>query len=72
MSLEQPDSAALRRSIKTVVEVHDQITVPEVVAEVADRHGCHEAPVVDALDQMDRHGFVYLVDNGDDREVRLP
>lgn len=72
MSLEQPNSAALRRSIKTVVEVHDQITVPVVVAEVADRHGCHEAPVVDALNEMERHGFVYLVPNGDSQEVRLP
>jgi len=72
MSLEQPNATEVRRTVKSVVELHDYITIDELVSEVAGRYDCHEAVVVDQLDEMERHGFVYLVPDGDTQEVRLP
>jgi hypothetical protein len=72
MSHERPSASTLRRTVKSVAELHDQITVGELVAEVADRHGCREQMALAALDQMERHGMVYLVGDGATAEVRLP
>jgi hypothetical protein len=72
MSLEQPDRPEIRRSVKTVVQAHESVTVEELVADVARRYDSHEGFVLDVLNSMEKHGFVYLVGEGADAEVRLP
>jgi len=65
----------LRRTIRTITERHDTITVAEVVSNAAVATGADEADVVNVLDELERHGFVYLVGDSDvpgEKEVRVP
>lgn len=62
------DRVELRRAIKSTVEQMDSPDRDVVANEIAADRGVPAAAVSDEIDDMERHGFVYLV-NG---EVRLP
>jgi hypothetical protein len=67
-----PSTGSIRIAIKRTVDRHETITAAEVVAETAAGQGCPEADVVEALDELERNGLVYLVGDGEDAEVRIP
>lgn len=62
----------VRIAIKDAVERHDDVCVAEVVTAASRRCGCRESDVKDQLDVLERNGFVYLVGDGADTEVRMP
>jgi hypothetical protein len=62
----------IRIAIKDAVERHEDVCVAEVVTAASRRCGCREADVKDQLDALERNGFVYLVGDGADAEVRTP
>jgi len=67
------DHADVRRRINDLAELHDTVTVDEIVAGVSRDLGVADATVVEELDRMERNGFIYLVSTeGDGQEVRLP
>jgi hypothetical protein len=67
-----PDGSVLRLEIKECIQRHDSVTVAEIVTEVGRDNGCPEALVVEQLDEMEQHGFVYLIGEGSSAEVKLP
>jgi len=73
MSKTTTSDAEIRRRISDLVELHDTATVDEIVTGVSRDLGVADAAVVDELDQMERHGFAYLISTtSGDTEVRLP
>jgi predicted ArsR family transcriptional regulator len=65
------ERVAVRRTVREVV-TGDPVDKGETISEVAGRLETSEGIVRDELDELERHGFVYLVGNGDSAEVRLP
>lgn len=65
------DKPAIRRAIKTYVEDRPTDTA-EVISEVAALQDCPERTVREVFDEMERHGFIYCVGDGDSAEVKLP
>jgi len=65
------ERVAVRRTVSAVVS-GDPIDKAETISEVAGRLETSEETVRDELDGLERHGFVYLVGDGDSAEVRLP
>ena len=66
-----PDRAAIRRAVADVL-TDEPVSKREVLCEVAARLDTHESVVREELNELERHGFVYLVGDGDDAEVKLP
>jgi len=65
----------LRRTVRKTAERHDSVTVSEVVRGVSTDTGTKQADVVDVLDELERHGFIYLVGDGcprGEQEVCVP
>jgi len=65
------ERVAVRRTVREVV-TGDPIDKAETISDVASRLETSEETVRDELDELERHGFVYLVGDGDSAEVRLP
>jgi hypothetical protein len=65
------DKPAIFKAIKTYVE--DRPTdKAEVISEVATLQDMPPGAVREVFDEMERHGFIYTVGDGDSAEVRLP
>jgi len=65
------DRPAIRRAVRAVV-AGEPVDKREAISEVASRLEAPEAIVREELNELERHGFVYLVGDGDDAEVKLP
>jgi len=65
------DRPAIRRAIKTYAEDRPADKA-ETINEVAALQDCPAEAVREIFDEMERHGFVYTVGDGDSAEVRLP
>jgi DNA-binding IclR family transcriptional regulator len=65
------DRPAIRRAVRDVV-AGQPVDKGQTISEVADRLDSREATVREEVAELERHGFVYLVGDGDDAEVRLP
>lgn len=68
-----PDRTAIRTSIRETIRAAD--TPPkrgDLCALVATMTDTDAAAVAAELDELERTGFVYLVGDGDDAEVKLP
>jgi Mn-dependent DtxR family transcriptional regulator len=65
------ERVAVRRTVREVV-TGDPIDKRQTISEVASRLETSEEIVREELNELERHGFVYLVGDGDDAEVRLP
>jgi len=65
------ERVAARRTVRAVV-TGGPIQKGQTISEVASRLETSEETVRDELDELERHGFVYLVGDGDSAEVRLP
>lgn len=65
---ESLDRGEIRRTIKTVAETLHSAGRETVVARVAADEDVPPDAVEEEIDRMEKHGFVYLVDD----EVRLP
>jgi len=65
------ERVAVRRTVREVV-AGDPIEKGQTIIEVASRLETSEETVRDELNELERHGFVYLVGDGDSAEVRLP
>jgi len=63
------DPADIRREIKRVVEENDPALRDDVATDVSDTLGCTPVDVQEQLSEMEKHGFIYILDSG---EVRLP
>jgi len=61
----------IRRTVREVVS-GDPIQKGQTISDVASRLDSREGIVREELNELERHGFVYLVGDGDDAEVRLP
>lgn len=67
-----PESQDLRRQVKEFAEAHDTATVDEVVSDLSRLEDVSETDVIDTIDEMEAHGFVYLIDRSDETEVCVP
>jgi len=65
------DRPAIRTAIKTYAEDRP-VDKAETINEVAALQDCPAEAVREVFDEMERHGFVYTVGDGDSAEVRLP
>jgi DNA-binding IclR family transcriptional regulator len=65
------DRPAIRRAVRDVV-AGSPVDKRETISEVASRLEAREGAVREELNELERHGFVYLVGDGDDAEVKLP
>jgi len=65
------ERVAVRRTVREVV-TGDAIDKGQTISEVAGRLETSEEIVREELSELERHGFVYLVGDGDSPEVRLP
>jgi hypothetical protein len=65
------DRPAIRRAVRAVV-AGQPVDKRETISEVAGQLDSREAIVREELNELERHGFIYLVGDGDDAEVRLP
>jgi len=65
------DRTVIRATVRDVVE-GSPVDRREVIETVADRTDHGEDIVDDEIDELERHGFVYLVGDGDSAEVRMP
>jgi predicted ArsR family transcriptional regulator len=65
------ERVAVRRAVREVVS-GDPIEKGKTISEVAGRLETSEEIVREELNELERHGFIYLVGDGDDAEVRLP
>jgi len=65
------ERVAVRRTVREVV-TGDPVDKAETISEVAGRLETPEGIVREELNELERHGFVYLVGDGDDAEVKLP
>jgi len=65
------DRPAIRRAVRAVV-AGQPVDKRETISEVAGRLEASEEIVREELNELERHGFVYLVGDGDSAEVRLP
>jgi predicted ArsR family transcriptional regulator len=65
------ERVAVRRTVREVVS-GDPTDKGQTISEVASRLETSEETVREELNELERHGFVYLVGNGAGAEVRLP
>jgi len=65
------ERVAVRRTVREIV-TGQPIDKAETISEVASRLETSEEIVREELNELERHGFVYLVGDGDSAEVRLP
>jgi predicted transcriptional regulator len=65
------DRPAIRRAVRDVV-AGQPVDKAQTISEVASRLEAREAIVREELNELEQHGFIYLVGDGDDAEVRLP
>jgi predicted ArsR family transcriptional regulator len=65
------ERVAVRRTVREVVS-GDPIDKDQTISEVAGRLETSEETVREELNELERHGFIYLVGDGGDAEVRLP
>ena len=66
------DRRALRRAIREYIESHDAPTYSEIVNAVPGETDADPTAVGRELDDLEAHGFVYLVSTDDGEEVRVP
>jgi len=62
---------AIRRAVRAVV-AGEPVAKGQTISEVAGRLEVSETVVREELNELERHGFIYLVGDGDSAEVRLP
>jgi predicted ArsR family transcriptional regulator len=65
------DRPTIRRTVRAVV-AGQQVDKAETISAVAGRLDISETVVREELAELEQHGFIYLVGDGDDAEVRLP
>ena len=65
------DRTALRKAIREYIESHDAPTYSEIVNAVPGETDADPTAVGRELDDLEAHGFVYLVSTDDGEEVRL-
>jgi Mn-dependent DtxR family transcriptional regulator len=65
------ERVAVRRTVREVV-TGDPIEKGQTISGVASRLETSEEIVREELNELERHGFVYLVGDGAGAEVRLP
>ena len=65
------DRTTLRRAIRQYIESHDAPTWSEIVNAVPDETDADPTAVGRELDDLEAHGFVYLVSTDDGEVVKL-
>jgi len=65
------DRPTIRRTVRAVV-AGQPVDKAETISAVAGRLDISETVVREELAELEQHGFIYLVGDGDDAEVRLP
>ena len=65
------DRPAIRRTVRGVV-AGQPVDKGQTISEVADRLGTSKEIVREEVAELEQHGFLYLVGDGDSAEVRLP
>lgn len=66
------DRVALRRGIREYVETNGRVYESELVNEVVSDQNVPGGAVEDELDDLEQHGFVYLVETETGTRVKLP
>jgi predicted transcriptional regulator of viral defense system len=64
--------ADLRHAITERINVEEDVTVGLVVADVAREFDVPAEDVIEEVNRLEEHGFLYRVGDGGDAEVRLP
>jgi hypothetical protein len=64
-----PSDTSVRAHILDAVDRDEGTPADDLIATVADTHGCGPIVARDTLDTLEREGEVYAVGDGDDREV---
>jgi len=65
------ERVAIRRTVREVV-TGDPIQKGQTISDVASRLDSREGIVREELNELEQHGFIYLVGDDDSAEVRLP
>jgi len=65
------DRPTIRRTVRAVV-TGQPVDKGETISAVASRLDISEEIVREEVAELEKHGFIYLVGDSDDAEVRLP